>query len=102
MNIVVKRCSKQDKKNDAVIDGTETVTFGAKGYSDFTKNTDPQRKENYISRHKASEDWGKSAGLWAKHVLWNRLTLEGSFADINCRFKSLKVILKSTLKINTI
>jgi hypothetical protein len=98
MNVTVQKSSKGDKKYDAVIDGSKTVSFGAKGYSDFTKNKDPERKDNYISRHKTSEDWGKSgvksAGFWAKHVLWNKPTLKGSIDDINRRFKSLKVSLK--------
>ena len=37
MSVVAKRFSEQDKKYDAVIDGTKTVSFGAKGYSDYTK-----------------------------------------------------------------
>ena len=98
MNVTVKRSGKSDKKYDAVIDGGKFVSFGAKGYSDFTKNKDPQRKENYISRHKTSEDWGKSgvksAGFWAKHVLWNKPTLKGSIGDINSRFNGMKVKLK--------
>ena len=81
MNVVVKRSSKAGKKYDAVIDGSKTVSFGASGYSDFTKNKDPQRKENYVSRHKTSEDWGRSgvmsAGFWAKSILWNKPTLKG-------------------------
>ena len=98
MEVIVKKSSKADKKYDAVIDGGKTVSFGARGYSDFTKNKNPERKENYIARHKKSEDWGKSgvksAGFWSKHVLWNKPSLKGSTDDINSRFKGLKVTLK--------
>ena len=60
------------------------------------KNTD--RKERYIDRHKAREDWTKSgaktAGFYSKHVLWNKPTLKESIDDINKRFKNLNIKMK--------
>ena len=52
MEIIIKKSKKSDKKIDAVIDGKKTVSFGAKGYSDYTLHKDPERKERYVSRHK--------------------------------------------------
>ena len=98
MNVVLKKFSKSDKKYDAVIDGGKSVSFGAKGYSDFTKNKDPQRKENYISRHKTSEDWGKSgvksAGLFSRWILWEEPTVEKTVKKLNAKYKDIKITLK--------
>ena len=98
MEIIIKKSSKSDKKLDAVIDGKKTVSFGAKGYSDYTLHKDPERKERYISRHKKNEDWTKSgiktAGFYAKHVLWNKPTLKGSVDDLNKKFKNVHFTLK--------
>ena len=59
MNIEISKSNKKDKKLMAVIDGKKTIHFGAVGYSDYTKHKDPDRKDNYISRHKKNENWGK-------------------------------------------
>ena len=93
MEVIIRRSKKADKKYDAVIDGKKTVSFGAKGYSDFTQHKDPERKQRYINRHKKAENWNdpKTAGFYAKHVLWNKPTLTSSVADINKRYKNLTV-----------
>ena len=59
MNIEISKSNKKDKKLMAVIDGKKTIHFGDEGYSDFTKHKDEARKDNYISRHKKNENWGK-------------------------------------------
>ena len=63
--------------------------------SDYTKHKNPDRKEAYIARHKAREDWTKSgakaAGLYSEHVLWKKPTLKESIDDTNKRFKGLNV-----------
>ena len=45
------------------------VSFGATGYSDF----------------KVNQDWKdfKTAGFWAKNILWNKPTVEASVRDTN-------------------
>ena len=58
--VVIRKSSKADKKYEAVIDGRTTVSFGAKGYSDFTLHQDPERKQRYIQSHQNSEDWRKT------------------------------------------
>ena len=77
-------------------DGTKkTVQFGAKGYSDFTKHKDNDRKERYLSRHKKNENWAKSgistAGFWSRWLLWNKPSISASLTDIKKRF-SIKII----------
>ena len=87
------QCLNQFKKYDARI-MAQTISFGGKGASDFTKHKDTDRKDRYIDRHKAREDWTKSgvktAGWMSKHVLWNKPTIQASIDDIK-KFKSLNV-----------
>ena len=47
VHIVVETFYKKDKKYDAVIENKKTVSFGATGYSDFTKHED--RKKSYLA-----------------------------------------------------
>ena len=93
MNIEISKSNKKDKKLKAVIDGKKTIHFGQAGASDFTKHKDPERKDNYISRHKKREDWGKTgvdtAGFMSKNLLWNKPTLEASVNDLNKRYKDI-------------
>ena len=98
MEVVITKSKKPDKKYDARIDGSKTVSFGQKGASDFTKHKDTERKNRYIDRHKKNENWNasgaKTAGFYSKHVLWNKPTLKASIDDINKRFKGLNVKMK--------
>ena len=94
MEVIIKKSNKPDKKFDAVIDGKKTISFGAKGFSDYTLHKDPERKNRYVQRHKNNEDWTKSgidtAGFYAKHVLWNKPTLKESIKDLNKKYKDVK------------
>ena len=71
------------------------VHFGATGYQDFTEHGDEKRKASYLARHEARETWTlqgiKSAGFWARWILWNKRSLTASIADVNKRFGSLHV-----------
>ena len=58
MEIVISKSDKKNKKYDAVINGTKTISFGQKGASDYTKHKDKDRKERYIDRHSKNENWG--------------------------------------------
>jgi hypothetical protein len=66
------------------------ISFGAVGYSDFTKHKDEDRKQRYINRHKNKENWTKSgidtAGFWSKNLLWNKPTIKDSYNDIKNRY----------------
>jgi hypothetical protein len=70
------------------------ASFGATGYSDYTKHKDEERKENYISRHSIREDWDdlNTAGTWARFILWNEKTINKSIKDMEKRF-NIKIIL---------
>jgi len=66
---------------------TKRVYFGQAGASDFTLNKNPQRKQNYITRHQATEDWSnpETAGFWSRWVLWNYTNKADSIADAKRR-----------------
>ena len=91
MEIVISKSNRKDKKLKAVIDNKKTVHFGATGYSDFTKHKASDRKDKYIDRHKKNENWNdyKTAGFYAKHILWNKPTIQESIKDTNNQFKNI-------------
>jgi hypothetical protein len=66
------------------------ISFGAVGYSDFTKHKDEDRKKLYILRHEKNENWTKSgidtSGWWSRWLLWNKKTIKESYDDIKKRF----------------
>ena len=100
VDIILTKSNKAGKKYDAVTENEKTVSFGASGYSDFTKHKDEGRKKNYIARHKPNQDWKDhtAAGLWAKNILWNKPTIEASVKDTNKKFPSLNMKVKYLLK----
>ena len=65
-----------------------SISFGAKGYSDYTIHKDPKRKENYIKRHQVNEDWNdlNKAGTWSKYLSWNKPTLQDSIKNMENKF----------------
>ena len=93
LEIVITKSKTKDKKYDAIIDGKKTIHFGAKGYSDFTIHKDEERKDRYINRHKRTENWNdpKTAGFYAKNILWNKKSVKASVEDTNKRFKNIHI-----------
>jgi hypothetical protein len=96
MEVIIRKSKKKDKQFDAIVDGKKTVRFGSVGMSDMTQHKDPERKQRYINRHKKNENWNdaRTAGFYAKHVLWNKTSLQASVNDINKNFPKMKVKLK--------
>jgi hypothetical protein len=90
--VVIKKSTNQKKKYMAVFyeDGKKfkTTHFGAAGMSDFTKHKDEARKQRYMNRHKANENWENpmSAGSLSRYILWNKPTLRASITDYKTRF----------------
>ena len=85
MKVILTK-SKRAGKKYAVRVGNKTIHFGAKGYEDFTTHKDPKRKANYLARHQ-HENWNDptTAGFWARHLLWNKDTLEGAIQSLRGR-----------------
>lgn len=78
---VIRKSHKPEKKWDATFqyeDGhTKTVSFGAKGMSDYTKHKDKTRRQRYLNRHSGmGEHWNKpdTAGALSKWILWGSST----------------------------
>ena len=69
----------------------KTTHFGAAGMSDYTKHKDPARKQRYMNRHRATEDWSKpmTAGALSRFILWNKPSLKASISDYKKRFNYL-------------
>lgn len=90
--VAIKPSTKADKKYMAVFEQdsgrSKTVHFGAAGMSDYIHHKDEERKERYLSRHKARESWEKpdTAGALSRWILWNKPTLAASIADYRRRF----------------
>jgi hypothetical protein len=93
--ISIKPSPKATKKYDAVFNidygktnKTKTVSFGAKGYSDFTMHKNEVRKQAYLTRHRTTEDWTNpiTPGALSRYVLWNKTSLTASIADFKRRF----------------
>lgn len=83
--VKIQPSKREDKKLVAIFytdDGkkVKTTHFGAKGMSDFTKHGDPERKNKYIKRHKARENFEDflTAGSLSRYVLWEKKDLEAS------------------------
>jgi len=88
--ISIKKSNKSDKKLMATFETngrTKVIHFGAKNYSDFTKNKDRERRQRYIARHKKDLGTGNPAraGYLSMFVLWNKPSLRASIADYRRR-----------------
>ena len=96
MQIRVQPSTRKDKKLMAIV-GDDTIHFGKKGYADYTAHTDPARKAQYLARHRPREDWTlagiKSAGFWAKWLLWGEPTLRASVIALNKTYPAIEVTL---------
>ena len=67
----------------------KSVSFGDSNYQDYTQHGDLQRKQNYIQRHSARENFNDpmTAGSLALNLLWNKTTLSASYKDFRNKFK---------------
>jgi hypothetical protein len=53
---ILRESKKKTKKYDLITPEGKTISFGAKGMSDYTLHKDKLRKERYIARHEANEN----------------------------------------------
>tara|TARA_B100001121_G_scaffold248098_1_gene223495 strand:+ start:326 stop:613 length:288 start_codon:yes stop_codon:yes gene_type:complete len=92
MKVVFKPSTNPKKKYMAIFyddkKKVKTTHFGAAGMSDYTKHKDKARRQRYINRHQANENWDdyKSAGSLSRYILWNKPTLKESKEDYKRRF----------------
>ena len=68
----LEKSTKPDKKYVIkFINPNKSIHFGAKNSLTHLDHHDKIRRENYISRHKAREDWTKiNAGSLSRYLLW--------------------------------
>ena len=66
----------------------KTTHFGSADMSDFSKNKNEERKQRYLDRHRANENWNDymSAGSLSRWILWNKPTISASYNDYIKRF----------------
>jgi len=87
----LKSSTRKDKKWMVITPENKKIHFGAKGYEDYTIHKDKERKNRYVTRHKAKENWNKSgintAGFWSYWILWNKPSLEDSIQFTEKKFK---------------
>jgi hypothetical protein len=89
MIVEIAKSKKPTKKFDAVIDKTKTVSFGARGMSDYTKHKDVTRRARYLKRHSGmGEHWTRpdTPGALSRWILWNKPSLKASLSDFKKRF----------------
>ena len=92
VSVVIKPSTMKTKKKTAIFtmdDRTRRIVhFGQAGASDFTKNKDEKRKENYLDRHRERENWNDplTPGALSRWILWNKPTLRDSILDFKKRF----------------
>lgn len=83
----IKKSKNKSKKYDAII-GDKVISFGARGYNDYTNNDyeNPKKKrDEYIKRHQKNEDWTKvNSGSLSRYILW------GDSTDINKNIRDFK------------
>ena len=97
INVVIRKSSKPGKKYDAIFNGVKTISFGARGYEDYTMHHDEKRKQNYLKRH-SNEDWGRgnveSAAWLSRYILWEKPSLREAIQHANSMYKDIKFVLK--------
>ena len=88
MKVEISQSNRKDKRLQAKVEA-RTVHFGARGGETFVDHGDQAKKEAWIARHEARENWEdlQTAGALAKHVLWNKRSIAASIKDINRRQK---------------
>ena len=75
MNVVIRPSTKRGKKLDAVFPDGKVVSFGARGYSDYTLHHDAERKKRYLARHASDPRSVRTPGGLARDILWSKPSL---------------------------
>lgn len=93
MRLVIGPSKVQNKKLTAIFyDGDKrirTINFGQAGASDYTQHKDASRRERYLARHRAREDWDDpmTAGALSRWLLWGDSTnIQTNIREFKKRF----------------
>ena len=84
---VLYKSESKAKKYDVYIKNKtgriKKISFGAKGYSDYTIHKDKERRERYRARHINDKlDDPNSSGFWSWYTLW------GASSNLSKAFKN--------------
>ena len=100
LTITIERSNKPDKKYLATVNNKH-IHFGNSKYHDYTIHKDNDRKERYIARHKAREDYTKQGvatpGHLSRFILWNEPTIQQNINKLNKKYTDIKFKLKQKL-----
>jgi len=89
MNIQLYPSTKAGKKYTVefygIAPGSIKIHFGDSNYSDYTQHHDKERRDRYILRHQAREDWRnyRTPGFWSRWVLWNQPNIYDSLKEVS-------------------
>jgi hypothetical protein len=91
MKVKLFKSPRTEKKWRVVFEDGTHVDFGQRGYTDYTKHKDPKHMQVYLNRHgRMGETWTKkgykTAGFWARWLLWSSPTLNGAMNIIHKKF----------------
>ena len=80
--VIAVRRARWPHKFRAEFPEGRVVSFGRRGYSDYTIHKDHLRMLRYLIRHRKRESWGSSgrytAGFWSRWLLWSKPSLRGA------------------------
>ena len=66
------------------------IHFGDSRYQDFTQHHDEDRRQRYLARHRARENWTKSginsAGFFSRWLLWSERSLNLAIKKVESSF----------------
>lgn len=89
--IILSKSPLKTKKWRVEFDDGKHIDFGSQGNMDYIlSGGDDVKRRAYLLRHKVREIWSKSgirtAGFWARWLLWQEKTLMGAIKGIEDRF----------------
>lgn len=69
-------------------DDQHSHDFGSPTAQTYVDGASEQKRQNYLKRHRANEDWSNihSAGFWARYLLWEKRTLREAARYIQRNF----------------
>lgn len=84
----VSPSERYSKKYKVIAPDGRILHFGARGYDDYTMHKNAVRMHHYLLRHETRENWNnlKTAGAWARWLLWNKPDFKDSARDMERRF----------------
>ena len=92
-SVSITKSTKKDKKMTAIFYNKQkqklrTIHFGYSPMSDYTIHKNDERKQRYINRHKAREDWNNpmTAGALSRYVLWEHKSLSAAISAFKKKF----------------